>query len=69
MFLNLEDETGMVNVIFSKGAWVRWRPVARHSPVLIIRGTLERQHGALAPVAEKVEAVPLGAVPGSRDFR
>ncbi len=70
VFLNLEDETGMVNVIFSKGAWVRWRPVARHSPALIVRGTLERQYGALALVAEKVEAVTLiGGSPASRDFR
>ncbi len=29
VFLNLEDESGHVNVIFSKGAWARWGPVAR----------------------------------------
>ena len=29
VFLNLEDETGMVNVICSPGAWERWRSVAR----------------------------------------
>ncbi len=28
VFLNLEDETGMVNVVCSRGAWVRWRSVA-----------------------------------------
>ncbi len=33
VFLNLEDETGMVNVICSRGAWVRWRSVARFSPL------------------------------------
>jgi hypothetical protein len=37
--------------------------------VLVIRGTLERQHGAVAVVAERVEALALDAVPGSRDFR
>ncbi len=31
VFVNLEDETGHVNVIFSKGAWARWSPVARTS--------------------------------------
>jgi error-prone DNA polymerase len=25
VFLNLEDETGMLNVVCSKGAWARWR--------------------------------------------
>ena len=29
VFFNLEDETGHVNVIFSKGAWARWSSVAR----------------------------------------
>jgi error-prone DNA polymerase len=65
----LEDETGMVNIICSKGAWVRWRSVARSSPALVVRGRLERQDGAIAVVAERFEALSLGAVPASRDFR
>jgi error-prone DNA polymerase len=69
VFLNLEDETGMVNVICSRGAWVRWRSVARRSPALVVRGTIERDYGALALVAERIEALPLGPVPASRDFR
>jgi error-prone DNA polymerase len=69
VFLNLEDETGMVNVIFSKGAWVRWQDVALSSRVLIVRGTVERQYGAIAVVAERVEALQIGPVPASRDFR
>ena len=28
VFVNLEDETGHVNVIFSKGAWARWERIA-----------------------------------------
>jgi error-prone DNA polymerase len=70
VFLNLEDETGHVNVIFSRGAWARWRAVARHAPALVVRGRLERGQGSLAVVAEFVEALSLGApAPGSRDFR
>jgi len=68
VFLNLEDETGMVNVIFSRGAWARWRSVARGSPGLIVRGMLEREDGAIALVAERVEALLLAPVPMSRDF-
>jgi error-prone DNA polymerase len=41
-FINLEDETGLVNVIVSKGAWTRYRQVARGASALLIRGTLER---------------------------
>ena len=70
VFLNLEDETGHVNVIFSKGAWVHWRTVASSSPVLLVRGTLERGQGSLALVAEYVEALALGeSAPASRDWR
>jgi error-prone DNA polymerase len=69
VFLNLEDETGMVNVICSRGAWVRWRSVARFSPALVVRGRLERGEGAVNLVAERIEPLELGPVPPSRDFR
>ncbi|HUC04114.1 MAG TPA: error-prone DNA polymerase [Acidimicrobiales bacterium] len=76
VFVNLEDETGHVNVVFSKGAWARWKPVALHSPVLLIRGRLQLGQGTVSLTAEKVEtltltlALALGTVvPASRDFR
>ena len=69
VFLNIEDETGMVNVICSRGAWVRWRSVARFSPALLVRGRLERGDGAINLVAERIEPLELGPVPPSRDFR
>ncbi|HUA96007.1 MAG TPA: OB-fold nucleic acid binding domain-containing protein, partial [Acidimicrobiales bacterium] len=69
VFLNLEDETGMVNVVCSRGAWVRWRPVARTCPALVVRGRIERSEGSMTLVAERFEPLELGAVPSSRDFR
>ncbi len=70
VFVNLEDETGHVNVVFSCGAWARWKHVARHSPVLLIRGRVRRGQGAVSFDAERVEALVVGtAVPASRDFR
>jgi error-prone DNA polymerase len=51
VFINLEDETGHVNVIFSKGAWARWSKVAGLAPALIIRGSLERGQGIVTLVA------------------
>jgi error-prone DNA polymerase len=68
VFINLEDETGHVNVIFSKGAWARWSLVARKSPALMIRGTLQRGQGTLALTAESVETLRLGATTPSRDW-
>lgn len=69
VFLNLEDETGMVNIVCSRGAWVRWKPVARSCPALLVRGRIERSEGSMTLVAERFEALPLGPVPASRDFR
>ena len=59
-----------MNVIFSKGAWERWRSVAVGHPALIIRGRVERGQGTLALVAEHVEVLDVVALaPPSRDFR
>jgi len=70
VFVNLEDETGHVNVVFSRGAWARWKQVARHAPVLLIRGRLESGQGTVSVTAERVDALAVGtAVPASRDFR
>jgi error-prone DNA polymerase len=70
VFVNLEDETGHVNVVFSRGAWARWKPVALHAPVLLIRGRLQLGQGTVSLTAERVEALRVGtAVPASRDFR
>ena len=69
VFVNLEDETGHVNVIFSRGAWARWRGVADLTPALVVRGSLERGQGIVTLVAESVEALELGATTPSRDWR
>ena len=67
VFVNLEDETGHVNVIFSPGAWVRWRSVAS-APALLVRGALQRDRGSVTVAADFVEALGLEAVPPARDW-
>jgi error-prone DNA polymerase len=69
VFLNLEDETGMVNVVCSRGAWLRWKPVARSCAALLVRGRVERSEGSMTLVAERFDPLELGPVPPSRDFR
>jgi error-prone DNA polymerase len=68
-FINLEDETGLVNIVCSKGCWARYRRVARGSPALLIRGRLERVEGVINIIAEKFEPLPVEAPVRSRDFR
>ncbi|MEY2459440.1 MAG: error-prone polymerase [Acidimicrobiaceae bacterium] len=69
IFINLEDETGLINVICSKGCWVRHRRVARSCPALLIRGRLEKHEGVINVVAERIEPLPLDGTLKSRDFR
>ena len=69
-FLNLEDETGLVNVVVSRGCWVRHRRIARDAPALVVRGRLERGEGGVVNiVAERLESLDAVVVPlRSRDF-
>jgi DNA polymerase III alpha subunit len=70
IFINLEDETGLVNVVCSKGAWARHRRVARGESALLIRGRVENVEGVINLVAEHIEPLRLTtASVKSRDFR
>jgi error-prone DNA polymerase len=70
VFLNLEDETGLLNVICTPGAWKRFRSVARTQPALLVRGVLERHQGVINLVARRITPLPLttAAALRSRDF-
>ena len=68
-FLNLEDETGLVNVVVSRGCWARYRRIANGTPALIVRGKLEQVEGVTNVVADKLEPLPITTALRSRDFR
>jgi error-prone DNA polymerase len=68
-FLNLEDETGLVNVICSREVWAHHRRVARSAGALVVRGRLERIDGVVNIVADRIEALALSGRTTSRDFR
>jgi len=68
-FLNLEDETGLINVVVSKGCWHRFRKVAREAPAMVVRGRLERAEGVINIVAERLDPLPMAGKTQSRDFR
>ena len=69
LFVNLEDETGLINVIVSKGCWTHHRRVARTAPALLVRGRLERAEGVTNVIADRLDPLPLAATTKSRDFR
>jgi len=68
-FVNLEDETGLLNIVVSKGCWAHHRRVVRTAAALLVRGRLERVEGVTNVIAERIEALPIRANVRSRDFR
>jgi error-prone DNA polymerase len=68
-FVNLEDETGLINVICSREVWARHRRVARAAAALTVHGRLERYDGVINIVADRLEPLALSGRTVSRDFR
>jgi error-prone DNA polymerase len=68
-FLNLEDETGMVNVVCTQGLWTRYRRIARNSGALLVRGMVENAEGVTSLQADHIEHLDLRIPSRSRDFR
>jgi error-prone DNA polymerase len=69
-FVNLEDETGLVNIICGVGVWNRYRRVTRDANAMIVRGILERSpEGVTNLLADKFEVLRMTPQTKSRDFR
>ncbi|GAB2752137.1 error-prone DNA polymerase [Amycolatopsis magusensis] len=68
-FINLEDETGMINVVCSAGLWRRYHRIARDSSTLLVRGVVERADGVVNLIADRLQRLQLRIPAQSRDFR
>jgi len=68
-FVNIEDETGMVNVLCTPGLWTRYRKVAQSASALLIRGRVQNASGAVTVLAERMRPIALAVGSRSRDFR
>ncbi|MFC9892314.1 error-prone DNA polymerase [Nocardia sp. NPDC127579] len=68
-FLNLEDETGMINIVCSVGLWARHRRLAQSASALLVRGRVQNAEGAVSVVAEQLRPLDLRITAKSRDFR
>jgi len=68
-FMNLEDETGMVNVMCSRGVWGRHRKLAQTASALVIRGIVQNATGAVTIVADRLGPIDLRVKSKSRDFQ
>jgi error-prone DNA polymerase len=68
-FMNLEDETGMSNIVISVGVWNAHAKVARGAAAVIVRGRVQRTGQVVNLNAERFDVLPLAAKTKSRDFR
>ncbi len=70
VFLTLEDETGIANVIVTPDLFTEQRRAIVGEPYLLIEGTLQIQEGVTAVKAERVTGLSGGGPePQSHDFR
>ncbi|MCH9766681.1 MAG: error-prone DNA polymerase [Actinomycetia bacterium] len=68
-FMNLEDETGMVNVLCSPGLWSRHRRLAQTASGLVVRGIVQNTTGAVTVIADRMSKLSMRVPSRSRDFR
>jgi error-prone DNA polymerase len=70
VFLSLEDETGVVNVIVQPALFDRYRAACSTAPYLIIKGVLQSLSGVVSLKAGKINELKLtqAAVMQSHDF-
>jgi error-prone DNA polymerase len=67
-FFNLEDETGMLNVVVMPQVWEANYEIARKAVGMVITGILEYRNGVTNLVAHRLSSWPVPEI-RSRDFR
>jgi error-prone DNA polymerase len=70
VFLSLEDESGIINVIVQPGLYELRRQVCNSSPYLLVKGVLQSTSGVISLKAGELEDLPLSGatVLASHDF-
>ena len=68
VFLTLEDETGISNVIIRPDLFDRERLVVIRQPFLIVEGVLQHQDGVLSVRAERLQPIQGSASVDAHDF-
>ena len=58
VFLTLEDETGIANIIVRPDLFARDRLTIIEEPFLLVDGVLQNQEGVVAVRAERVQGLP-----------
>jgi error-prone DNA polymerase len=68
-FFSLEDETGLINVLCSRGCWVRHAEVLRRASALLVRGRVQYADGVVNVIGEQFTELRVPIRIAARDFR
>jgi error-prone DNA polymerase len=68
VFLSLEDETGIANIIVEPELFARERQTLVGESFLVVEGALQNQDRVVSVKAHHVSPLPVGAAPQSHDF-
>jgi error-prone DNA polymerase len=70
LFLSLEDEFGLINVVVPVAVQARSRVILRTAPFLLVAGRLQRQGSVITVVAARVHPLAVAGLltPASHDF-
>jgi len=69
VFLTLEDETGVANIIIRPDLFQKHRVAVTGEPFLLVEGVLQKQDNVISVRAEKIQALQRGvSQPGARNF-
>jgi len=68
-FFSLEDETGLINVLCSRGCWVRHAEVLRRASALLVRGHVQYAEGVVNVIGEQFTELRVPIRMAARDFR
>ncbi|MDP9382018.1 MAG: hypothetical protein M3Q29_18120 [Chloroflexota bacterium] len=67
LFLTLEDEGGLVNVIVRPDVNARYRDALRNHPLIAVAGRVQHGRGVVNVLAERAVALELGVPDGGRE--
>ena len=68
VFLSLEDETGVANIIIEPNVFDQQRDTVINSSLVMIEGVLQHLEGTVSIRAHRVHAVESGVALASHDF-
>ena len=64
VFLSLEDETGIANVIIRPATYAACKPVLDRSAAVVVEGALQHQDGVVSVLARRLEGLDLAYAEG-----